>query len=77
MRKAQYLARCKRFRRLLVDRRNAAGLTQKAVADRLSRPQSFVAKIENGERRVDLVEFLEVAEAIGFAPEAFIQDLRP
>ncbi len=76
MRKAQYSARYKRFRRLLVDRRRAAGLTQAVVAKRLSRPQSFVAKIENGERRLDLVEFLEVAEVIGFDPEAFIQDMR-
>jgi transcriptional regulator with XRE-family HTH domain len=36
------------------------------VARRLGRPQSFVSKYESGERRLDIVEFLEVAEAIGF-----------
>ena len=76
MQKVQYSARSTRLRRLLVERRKAAGLTQAAVAERLSLPQSFVAKVENGERRLDLVEFLELAEAVGFEPEAFIQDLR-
>ena len=34
------------------------------LAERLSRPQSFVSKYETGERRLDVVEFLEVAEAL-------------
>ena len=49
---------------LLVERRLAAGLTQAEVAERLKRPQSFVSKYETGERRLDVVEFLEVAEAL-------------
>lgn len=65
-----------RFRDLLAHQRQSAGLTQEAVAQRLGRPQSFVAKYEGGERRLDVVEFLEVAAAIGFSPEAFIRDLR-
>lgn len=32
---------------------------------RLRRPQSFVSKYENGERRLDIIEFMEVTEAIG------------
>ncbi len=38
-----------------------AGLTQVEVANRLKRPQSFVSKIESGERRVDAVELSELA----------------
>jgi transcriptional regulator with XRE-family HTH domain len=38
-----------------------AGLTQVEVANRLKRPQSFVSKIESGERRVDVVELSELA----------------
>jgi transcriptional regulator with XRE-family HTH domain len=38
-----------------------AGLTQVEVANRLERPQSFVSKIESGERRVDVVELSELA----------------
>ena len=52
--------------------RIAAGLTQARLADHLNRPQSFVAKYEGGERRLDVVEFMEVAKAIGFDPAEFI-----
>jgi len=50
---------------LLVEARQAAGLTQVELAERLCRPQSFVSKYESGERRLDVVEFLEVADGIG------------
>ena len=43
---------------------------------RLNRPQSFVAKYETGERRIDVVEFLEIAEAVGFDPSELIRELR-
>lgn len=54
--------------RLLDELRNArvtAGLTQQDVADHLGKPQSYVAKVEGGERRLDVVEFLELLEALG------------
>ena len=46
------------------------------LAARLNRPQSFVAKYEGGERRTDVMEFMEIAEAIGFDPDKFIEELR-
>ncbi len=64
-----------RFRALLMERRKQAGLTQEAVARRLSKPQSFVAKYERGERRLDVLEFLEIAEAIDFDPRLLIEEL--
>jgi transcriptional regulator with XRE-family HTH domain len=48
----------------LATARRQAKFTQQQVADRLDKPQSFVAKYENGERRLDVIEFLYVAEAI-------------
>jgi transcriptional regulator with XRE-family HTH domain len=42
-----------------------AGLSQQVVAGRLHKPASYVAKIELGERRLDLVEFVALARAIG------------
>ncbi|MCL3880711.1 helix-turn-helix transcriptional regulator [Marivita sp. GX14005] len=42
-----------------------AGLTQTELAIRLERPQSFVAKYENGERKVEVVEFVQIVSAIG------------
>lgn len=40
-------------------------MTQEELARRLKRPQSFVSKYENGERRLDIIEFLHVAGAMG------------
>jgi hypothetical protein len=44
--------------------RKSAGLTQAEVAGRLRKPQSFVAKYENGERRLDVLEFVALCRAI-------------
>lgn len=52
----------------LVAARTDAGLTQQAVADRLGKPQSYVAKVEGLERRLDVIEFLTMAGAIGLDP---------
>lgn len=53
-----------RMRALLTDARLKVGLTQTEVANQLSRPQSFVSKYESGERRLDVVEFLEVCASV-------------
>jgi transcriptional regulator with XRE-family HTH domain len=50
---------------ILVEARTRAGLTQRELAVRLKRPPSFVAKIEIGERRLDLIEFIAIARALG------------
>ena len=63
------------FRGLLVKARKAAGLTQQELAKRLGKPQSFVAKYEGGERRLDVVEFISVARAIGADPIRIIRSL--
>ena len=60
--------RQRKLQSLLVEVRKQNGLTQQEVADRLGRPQSFVAKYEGGERRLDVIEFLDVARAIGIDP---------
>lgn len=54
---------------VLIAARGKAGLTQAALAGRIGRPQSFVAKYENGERRLDVVEFVELVEAMGDSPK--------
>lgn len=75
MAKTRRSPRHARFRALLMQRRKAAGLTQADVADRLGRPQSFVAKYEGGERRLDVIELLEVAEAIGFDAADLVREI--
>jgi transcriptional regulator with XRE-family HTH domain len=57
-----------RFRELLVQYRQARAITQVQLAEVLKRPQSFVSKYESGERRLDLVEFLEISTALQFDP---------
>jgi transcriptional regulator with XRE-family HTH domain len=65
----------KRFCALLVEERKSAHMTQSDVARRLRKPQSFVSKYEAGERRLDIVEFLHIARAIGFDPVRFVDRL--
>jgi transcriptional regulator with XRE-family HTH domain len=65
----------KRFRELLVAARKKADLTQAELSSRLNRPQSFVSKYERGERRLDVVEFHEVASALGVDPVQFLAKL--
>ena len=65
MSRSRLSPRYARLCRLLIEARLAAGLTQVDLADRLHRPQSYVSKYESGERRLDVVEFLEVADGIG------------
>ncbi len=70
MTRSVFGARYARLRELLVDARRKSGLTQVDVAASLRRPQSFVSKVESGERRLDVVELIQYAEAIGAdAPE--------
>lgn len=58
---------------LLVQKREDAGLTQTELAAKLGEYQSFVARLESGQRRVDVVEFLELSEILGFnASEAML-----
>ena len=45
------------------------------MATSVKRPQSFVSKYENGERQLDVVEFVEVCKAIGVSPARMIEDL--
>ncbi|WP_339034744.1 helix-turn-helix transcriptional regulator [Bradyrhizobium symbiodeficiens] len=53
---------------LLVAVRHKAGVRQQALAKKLRKPQSFVAKYEGGERRLDVIEFIVIAEALGVDP---------
>jgi transcriptional regulator with XRE-family HTH domain len=50
----------------VVRERKAAGLTQVQIAKKLRRYQSYVTLLETGQRRLDVVEFIEIADAIGF-----------
>ena len=75
MAKSAYTSRYERFKELLVAARRDAGLTQVQLAKKLRRPQSYVSKYERGERRLDVVEFLDVARAIDVDPIEFLREV--
>jgi transcriptional regulator with XRE-family HTH domain len=54
------------MRDFLVQKRRASGITQAELGKRVGRGQSFVADVERGERRIDLVQFLDFADALDF-----------
>lgn len=60
---------------LLVQARKKSGLKQQQVADALNTHQSYIAKVEGGERRIDVVEFMELARALGVTPSVLLKKL--
>jgi len=59
----------------LIDARKRSGKTQQEVADRLGKPQSYVAKVEGGERRLDVVEFVTLARALEIKPTRLFEEV--
>jgi len=70
-----YTSRYRRFQELLFEARQARKLSQAALADKLGRLQTFVSKYERGERRLDVVEFLEVSRALGMDPHKVLKQI--
>jgi len=68
-------ARYSAFLELIIAARKQAGLTQQQLAERLKKPQSYVSKYERGERRLDIVEFLELTNLLGVDPFKIIAEL--
>lgn len=73
--KSLYLPEHRALCEVLVATRRRAGLTQDSVSKRLKRPQSFVAKYEGGERRLDVIEFIAIAEALDADPVRLLRQL--
>jgi ribosome-binding protein aMBF1 (putative translation factor) len=61
------------LRKLLKDARERAGLSQMELAARLSRTQSFVSKIESGERVLDVIELRELCNALDTSLVDFVR----
>ena len=75
MRKSVHSEGLKAFCHIMAEARNRAGLTQQKLAGQLKKHQSFVAKYENGERRIDVIEFITIARAMGEDPVSLLQAL--
>lgn len=71
----QHSAAYRRLCHLLRDYRGDADLTQRALAAKLRKPHSYVYKVENGERRIDPVEFVAWCKACGVSPPVAIAEV--
>ena len=60
----------------MIKARKTADLTQHELAKRLHKPQSFVAKYEGGERRIDVMEFVTICRAIGADSSKLLKSLK-
>ncbi|MGB3489834.1 MAG: helix-turn-helix transcriptional regulator [Xanthobacteraceae bacterium] len=60
----------------LAEQRRKAGMSQNDLAEKLKQHQSFVARLESGQRRVDVVELIDLAEAIGFDAVEAVRRIR-
>ncbi|MEQ1782535.1 MAG: helix-turn-helix transcriptional regulator [Hyphomonadaceae bacterium] len=58
---------------VLVDMRKASGVTQVELAKRLGKPQPWVSLYERGVRRIDVIEFVAIAKALGVKPEKMFE----
>jgi len=61
-------------RRLIIARKEA-GLTQVELASRLGKLQSYVTKYEREERRIDVIEFILITQAIGIKPADLFEEM--
>lgn len=62
MTKSIYSNEYKNVIKKLQEARKEAGFMQSEVAEKLKKPQSYISKIERGERRVDVAELSILAK---------------
>lgn len=60
----------------LRDQREAAKLPMRALAQKLGKPHSYVQKIEQGDRRLDVVEFCWYCAALNVRPDGGLAAIR-
>ena len=75
MEKTIYSRHVEAFRAKIVAIRMAAGLSQRQLAKKLRRVHSVIAHIEQGQRRVDTLEFFKICKACGASPAKAAREL--
>jgi DNA-binding XRE family transcriptional regulator len=75
-RKSLHTAAYRRILALLRQMREDAGLTQEQLAKRLKRTRTYVTKCELGERRIDVLEWLQFCRACETDPVAALARIR-
>lgn len=64
--------RHKQLVELILAERKQAGIRQVQLAKKLKRSQTWIARLESGERRIDVIELIDLADAIGFDAPAIV-----
>ncbi len=68
MTKSIFTPRYKYMREVLREAREKAGEKQKDLSKKLGMPTSYIGKCELGERRIDVIEFIEIVKMLGLDP---------
>ena len=64
------------LRQLFIQRRLQLGLSQRALAERLNMVHSFIGKVETGDRRLDILEFMVYCQALELSAETVLQQIQ-
>ncbi len=64
------------LRQLFIQRRLQLGLSQRALAERLNVIHSFIGKVETGDRRLDILEFILYCQALELSAETVLQQIQ-
>jgi len=76
MTKSIFSKRYQCLKKILVDARNKAELSQTQLGNKLGKTQNYISKCEIGERRVDVIELIDIAEALNFDPCDIVTKLK-
>lgn len=68
-------ARHKALIELIIRKRKEAGFKQTDLADRMKVYQSLIARLESGQRRVDVIELIRLGEILGFDASLAVREL--
>lgn len=74
MEKSSFSQRYTLLRQLVRQKRQSTGLTQTELANLLEEPQSYISKVENGERRLDLVQLHAFCDAMGVSLREIVDE---
>lgn len=75
MAKSTASARYQKLLDVLLEERTKQGLLQKDLGNKMGKPQSFISKVERGERRIDPAEFIDICVALGIDPAEMIREI--
>ena len=77
MRNEIYSVEHRKLREILKRERVAAGLRQSDVAIKTNRSQAYISKFEQGDLRLDIVDFVRFCEIIGCDPHEVLEEVFP